>query len=348
MLILNKTDMRQAVGVAAVMDKVEDAYRVFASGKFNMPERPVVTNGDNTILYMPCFMDSFFGTKYLTLFPGNPQRGLPFIQGLMLLGDADDGKTLAILDGSFITSLRTGAVGGVGIRCFSPDDASSVGIIGAGTQGFYQALFACAARPISDIYLYDTADKDWLSYTKDLLACLADSGVRGQDTGDSSCELREADASGSMPDIHICDRVEELVRCSDIVITATPATSPVIPDDPDLMRGKCFIAIGSFKPGMRELPDAVWQLVDHVYTELPFAMEESGDLSQPLSDGLISEEQVRFIGDLLTATPRPIPPPRGATTYFKSVGMGLLDLNVAQLIYENALDMGIGTTVSLL
>jgi len=325
MLFLNKKDMLKAIALESVMDKVEDAYRIFAGGKFNMPERPVVQDGENTVLFMPCFMENYFSTKVLTLFPKNPGAGLPLIQGLMLLNDAENGETLAILDGSFLTSLRTGAVGGVAMRCFSPENAASVGIIGAGTQGFYQALYACAARPIKEIYLFDTGKKDWSAYVDSL----------------------RTELGKNPPEIHIKSEVEELITSSDIVVTATTSSVPVMPDDPGLLKGKCFVAIGSYKPDVREMPDAIWKLVDHVYTELPFAVEESGDLSQPLADGLLDIKQVRYIGDLLTKTPRPTAPPTEKTTFFKSVGMGLLDLNVAQLIYERALKMGLGQTVDL-
>jgi len=312
MLFFSEKDIRKAAGLDAAMDVVEGAYRVFASGRHNIPDRQVVENGSDSMIFMPCFLDNCFGAKILTLFPGNPKKGLPFIQGIVMLNDAENGKTLAILDGTFLTTLRTGAVGGVGIRCFAQKNAKSVGIIGAGTQGMFQAVFACAAREIEDIFLFDIADKDWDAYINTL----------------------KAELTGRMPRIHVCQRVEDLVRSSHIVVTATPSTKPVMPDDPELLRGKCFIAIGSFKPEMREIPDAIWKLVDHVYTELPYAIKESGDLSVPLSEGLIKKEQVRFIGDLLTETPRPTPPESGTTTYFKSVGMGLLDLSLAKFTYD--------------
>ena len=322
MLILNENDMKKTIRYEQVMDTVEDAYRIFQSGNFFMPHRPVISHGKNTLLYMPCFMDGCFGTKFLTLFPENPGKGHPFIDGLMLFNDQKTGKTLAILDAKFLTALRTGAAGGVGIRYFSRPDNKSVGIIGAGHQGFFQAIYASAARNIKDIYLFDTCKKDFETYTENL----------------------RKELQVSAPNIHICKSVEELLENSEIVITATPATSPVVPDNPDLLRGKCFIAIGSYKQEMRELPNAIWGLVDHVYTELPFAMEESGDLSQPLADGLLKKAQVKFIGEWLSQEQRPLPQ-AGETSYFKSVGMGLLDLTVAQLIYNEALKLKIGQRV---
>ncbi|ATW25475.1 ornithine cyclodeaminase family protein [Candidatus Formimonas warabiya] len=324
MLILNADEMWQAVSLPKVMDTVEEAYRIFAKGEFFMPDRPVVTHGDDTLLYMPCFTEKCFGTKVLTLFPANPAKGFPYIDGLMLLNDAESGKTVSIMDGGCLTAMRTGAVGGVGMRCFSPASAHTVGVIGAGKQGFYQALYATCARDIRHIYLYDSfPGKDFGPYVASLQAALG----------------------GKQPEIHVCGSPEELLANSEIVVTASPATSPVMPNDTALLKGKCFVAIGSYKPTMRELPNAIWELVDHVYTELPFAMEESGDLSQPLEDGIITEDRVRYIGDYLLAHPVPVPPPPGTTTYFKSVGMGLLDLCVADFIYHEALRTGMGQKV---
>jgi ornithine cyclodeaminase/alanine dehydrogenase-like protein (mu-crystallin family) len=143
--------MKKTVTYSQVMDKVEDAYRIFQSGNFYMPHRPTITHEKNTLLYMPCFMPDCFGTKFLTLFPENPAKGYPVIDGLMLFNDSENGKTLAILDAQYLTALRTGAIGGVGIRNFSRSDCNSVGIIGAGYQGFFQAIYASTARKINNI-----------------------------------------------------------------------------------------------------------------------------------------------------------------------------------------------------
>jgi len=324
MLVLNENDMKRTVSYAQVMDKVEEAFRIVHNGGFYMPERPVVTHGKNTLLYMPCFLPDGFGTKFLTVFPENPGKGQPFIDGLMLLNDSGSGKTEAIMDAKYLTGLRTGASGGVGIRNFSRAGCKTAGIIGAGQQGIYQAACACVARDIGDIFLFDTARKDWGAYKESLRQAIGENA----------------------PDIHICSAAEELLDKSEIVITATPATSPVVPDDADLLRGKCFVAIGSYKPQMRELPNAIWELVENVYTELPFAMEECGDLTQPIADGILRKERVKIIGEWLSQEHKPLPAP-GETTFYKSVGMGLLDLCVGRLILERAIELGIGQKVDI-
>ena len=131
-----------------------------------------------------------------------------------------------------------------------------------------------------------------------------------------------------------CKAVEELVRNSDIICTTTPSTTPVLPDDKELLRGKCIIAIGSYMPEMREIPDAVLDLVDNVYIELPYACEESGDLSQPLASGKLTKDRIKLMHEYLVSGEKEIK--EGQTTYFKSVGMGLFDVCIAQKLYEVA------------
>jgi len=322
MLILNERDMRSTITYNKVMDKVEEAYRIFQSGNFYMPERPTVNHKNNTLLYMPCFTPGYFGSKCLTLFPDNPQKGHPYIDGLMILNDNETGKPKALLDAKYLTALRTGAVGGVGMRYFSREDSKSIGIIGVGQQGYCQAIYSAATRDIKDVYLFDP-------FTPKLNAVA--------DQLQQELEIRAIA-------VHISSSVEELLDKSDIVVTATPAESPVVPDNVELLRGKCFIAIGSYKPKMRELPNAIWDLVDNVYTELPFAMEESGDLSQPIHDGILSKDRVVLVSEYLEKEQKALPV-AGQTTYFKSVGMGLFDLVISQFIYEQAINLEIGQKV---
>ena len=142
--------------------------------------------------------------------------------------------------------------------------------------------------------------------------------------------------------IHTCADTRELAEHSRVLISATQAVDPVYPDDEELLRGKCFVAIGSWRPERRELPDAVWKLVKNAYTELPYACEESGDLKIPLEKGVLTQERVHFIEDLIEDTKQGHPHEQNETRCFKSVGMGLFDVRTAQLIYEKALDKGIG------
>ena len=171
---------------------------------------------------------------------------------------------------------------------------------------------ACAARDIHTVYVFNHSDRDLTDYLERLKKAIDKEDVK----------------------VVQCKAVEELVRNSDIICTTTPSTTPVLPDDKELLRGKCIIAIGSYMPEMREIPDAVLDLVDNVYIELPYACEESGDLSQPLASGKLTKDRIKLMHEYLISGEKEIK--EGQTTYFKSVGMGLFDVCIAQKLYEVA------------
>jgi ornithine cyclodeaminase/alanine dehydrogenase-like protein (mu-crystallin family) len=222
------------------------------------------------------------------------------------------------MDGKTITSMRTGAVTGVSIRHLAKPDAHSVGLVGCGAQGYYQVLYACAARSIQHVSLYDVSS-------------------------DAASDLKERLAEMlSEIEIQITDSTETLVSTSDIVITATTATRPVFRDDPALFEGRHFVAIGSFQPEVREYPDAVFSRVEKVWMDLHFAAEESGELLIPLHSGILRSEQLQTLGHLIMSEQEP---ERGryGTTFFKTVGMALFDLVAAQEAYRSAVEGNLGT-----
>lgn len=133
----------------------------------------------------------------------------------------------------------------------------------------------------------------------------------------------------------------ELLDASDIVLTATTARSPVMPNDPGRYRGKLCIAIGSFEAEVREYPDAVFTDLDGVWVDTLHACEESGELGLPLASGCVGMEQIETLGSLMQRgkAPRPI---GERTRFFKSVGMGLFDLCAAEAALAGAREAGLG------
>ena len=313
MIFLGKEEVEKLVDPNEIMDQIEEAYRIFGADAYYMPPRPVIEHENKTLIYMPCFTEDIIGTKMLTIFPENAKLGLPSLDGLVILNDRTTGAPLAIMDGQAVTAWRTGAVGGVGIRHLSRKDAHTVGIVGAGAQGFHQAVYACAARNIETVYIWNHSDRDLTDFMARLKKTIADPAV----------------------EVVQCKTVEELVKASDIICTATPSEEPVLPNDRELLEGKCIIAIGSYTPQMREIPDVIWDLVDNVYIELPYACEESGDLSQPLAEGRLTMDRVVLM-DKFLASGADEDEIAKKTTYFKSVGMGLFDVCVAQKLLEKA------------
>lgn len=319
MRYLNAECVRNTLTPEELMNTIEEAYRIWGEQKCYMPPRPSVEYKKKTLLYMPCFTENCIGTKILSVFPENSKKGIPAIDGLMLVNDFETGKPIAMLNGSALTAMRTGAVGGVAMRYLSRRESATAGLIGTGTQGLHQLIFAVASRDIKKVYLYRRNKKDLSGFI---------SSIRDRIKKDLQ--------------IIISDQIDEVIRESDIVITATTAEMPVVPDKEELLKGKCFIAIGSYKPEMRELPDALWKVCPKVYTELPFAMEESGDLCQPVEAGILSEQRIVFMADYLKTKEKV-----DDTVCFKSVGMAVFDLMIAQKIAAEAEKISIGQIIDL-
>lgn len=151
MLYLNQQTIESSITMEEMIDAMEEAYLIYADKNYQMPTRMQVQQDTNTMILMPCITDQAIATKLLTSFPENKDK--PVIQGLVILNDSQNGEVLAIMDGNFITGFRTGALGGAAVRRLAKPDAERLAVIGAGVQGFYQTLAACAARDFKEIYI---------------------------------------------------------------------------------------------------------------------------------------------------------------------------------------------------
>jgi ornithine cyclodeaminase len=319
MLYLNNKDIEEIVDKIDLIEILEKGFQMYGEKNYQMPERMHLNRDDDTILYMPCITKDIIGTKIISLFPKNKDKKLPVISGIMLLNDIDTGLPKGILDGSSITAYRTGALGATGIKYTTGRNCKNVGLIGPGVQGFHQLLLASKVRNIENIYIYGRNKENLKDFINRLKKKLPNINIRPADTS------------------------EELVKNSEIIITATPSESPVMPNNKELLKGKHIIAIGSYKYKMREIPDALYELIDEVYVDTELAIEESGDIIQPLEKGLINEKQIKTLSEIMYKDKDF----NGKTTLFKCVGMALLDVVVAEAIFTTALKLNKGTHIPL-
>ncbi|MFD1606962.1 ornithine cyclodeaminase family protein [Oceanobacillus luteolus] len=317
MLFLNERDIRESLTMEEAIDAIDDAYRLYESQKFQMPTRMKLTDEPNALIVMPCLTDDAIGTKLVTSFPNNEK--LPTLHGLVVLNSSETGEIQAIMDGSFITGFRTGAIGGSAIRHLAPEDTKKIAIIGTGVQGLYQAIAASAIRPITDIYLYN----------------------RSAEKLDAFIGAFQSWVSAPIT-IHKTDRVEEAAANADVIITTTTSNTPVLTNDAEVLAGKLIVGIGSFLPTMREFPDELYSITDQIFIDSHDAVEESGDLITPLDNQWIKKEQIQTISSFIQQG--------GALTHqsdksiiFKSTGMALFDVVVAKAIYEKAKQNDVGT-----
>jgi len=294
------------------VDMMERALRFsIEPDGYIMPKRMHLDYGVDTFLLMPCITDEYWVTKLVSFCPGNKVSGRPSIYGTVVLNDAKTGEPLAILDGSAITAMRTAAVTAVGIRHLSPVNSHSLGIIGTGGQGVWQALFACSEREINMIWAYDQNTENLIHFT-DIVK-----------------------EKYPMVKIYQASDSSEVAMNSDIIICATNSKYPVFPDKMELFTGKTFIGIGSYKPDCREFPEQLFLQVDQIYADTLEGKKESGDLITPIVNGWIAENKIYSIGSLITGDSIPTHNP---TRLFKTVGFALLDLFSAKLVYENLVE----------
>jgi ornithine cyclodeaminase len=269
---------------------------------------------------MPCFTEEKFGTKLVSLFPDNSKAGIPVTKGLMILNDGKTGEPLALMNGATITALRTSAIGSLSIKLLARQNVKKLGVVGAGVQGYYQALFANTVRNFSDIFITD---------------------INIERVSDLSKRL-----SGSLTDtkIHICNSPKEILMNSEVVITVTNTKTPLFPNEPSLFNEKLFVGIGSYKPEMMEYPEAFFRQLDKIYIDTEHAFEETGDLITPIKQGWIRKEQVVSIADAIQNNSIII---KDGISFFKSVGMALFDVVTADLIYKKAMELKIGEMVNI-
>jgi ornithine cyclodeaminase len=319
MLYLNNKDIEEIVDKIDLIEILEKGFQMYGEKNYQMPERMHLNRDDDTILYMPCITKDIIGTKIISLFPKNKDKNLPVISGIMLLNDIDTGLPKGILDGSSITAYRTGALGAIGMKYTTGRNCKNVGLIGPGVQGFHQLLLASKVRNIENIYIYGRNKENLKDFINRLKKKLPNINIRPADTS------------------------EELVKNSEIIITATPSESPVMPNNKELLKGKHIIAIGSYKYKMREIPDALYELIDEVYVDTELAIEESGDIIQPLEKGLMNESQIKTLSEIMSKEKDFAK----KTTLFKCVGMALLDVVVAEAIFTTALELNKGTHIPL-
>jgi ornithine cyclodeaminase/alanine dehydrogenase-like protein (mu-crystallin family) len=320
MLLLNQKQIRQCLPPETAMAAVEQAFAIQESGNFTMPDRLAMQCGDegNQLLLMPCRSESALTTKLITVFPGNPNHGRPMIQGVVMLCDPNTGDVLALLDAKSLTALRTGAVTGVSVRHLAPSGAHTLGLVGCGVQGYEQIRHSCAAADLKRVLLLDRSSAAIAAMTERI--------------------------NQSLPSLKVtaASSTEEFMRECQIVITATTARTPVLPNNPDLYANKHCVAIGSFEADVREYPDAIFQRTAKVWIDTPHALVESGELAIPLATNQIHPSQIQTLGDLI-ASGQPADRGEHNCTFFKSVGMGLLDMQAARAVYEQARAAGIGT-----
>jgi ornithine cyclodeaminase len=327
MLILNAENVRQVLPMKEAIEAMKKAYGSLSDGTAVAPLRTrlPIPNHEALSLFMPAFVPSqdanALAVKVVSLFPTNPARGLAYIQAAVLVMDAETGKAVALLEGSSLTAIRTGAASGAAIDLLARADSRIVAVFGAGAQGRTQLEAACSARRIDTAFIFDRNVDKARAFAAEM---------KGKD--------------GVTEDIRVAASPKEAVENADIICTATTSSRPVF-EDQDVNVGIHISAVGSYTPDMQEVPAETLQRARIFVDSRAASLEEAGDLIQPIRAGLFDESHIcGELGEIVLGRIAGRESPQ-EITYFKSVGIAVQDALAAQVAVSNARRMDIGEEV---
>jgi len=323
-LILTRRDVVGVLGIRDCIDAVEHAFRLHAGGATVPPGvlgAHVEGGGFHVKTAGLLEPRSIFAAKVNANFPRNPARfGLPTIQGVIALFDAERGAPLAVLDSAEITSLRTAAATAVAARYLARGDAAVATVCGCGEQGRSQLRALLAVRPIRRVMAVD-----------------ADAGAAEAYAAEMG---RELDL-----EVIVASDLAAAARRSDVVVTCTPARRWILGRG-DVAPGAFVAAVGADNPEKQEVEPAL-MAASAVVVDVLEQCERIGDLRHAIAAGLMTRDDVAAeLADVVSGR-KPGRRREDEVVVFDSTGTALQDVAAAWLAYERALAGGVGVSVDL-
>ncbi len=323
--ILSREDVRQALPMRQAIEAMKGAFGQLSAGRADVPLRVAlqVPRHNGLTLFMPAYLaaDDQMAVKIVSVFNDNPAQGLPLIHALVVVVDATTGSPAAVMDGTYLTALRTGAASGAATDLLAREDARVAAVFGAGAQGRTQLEAVCAVRPIREAWIYDVMPERATDYASEMSRRL-------------SLTVRVADAPA------------EAVRQADVICTATTASAPVF-EDAHVQPGTHINAVGAYTPEMQEIPVETVRRAKVVIDHREASLAEAGDLLIPLEQGLITEDHIHAELGQIAAGRVPGRTSAEELTLFKSVGVAVQDVAAAGAVLEAARRLDLGIEVAL-
>ena len=324
MLLMSREDIKKVFTMRDAIEANKKAFQLLVDGKCNAPLRTNIQapKQEGCFLFMPAYVEEMdtASLKIVNVFPHNIEQGLPALPAQVMLIDGKTGVVQALMDGIYVTQLRTGAASGAAFDVLAKKECKIGALIGTGGQGEAQLEAMLEARRLEEVRIcglhYDRTkvfvermQKEMAHYGAKLIPVMSS---------------------------------EEAIEDADLVITATPAEKPVF-DGEKIKKGATVSCIGSYQHHMQEMSPTLLTRASKIYFDSQEAvLSEAGDILIPLEEGIITKED--FTGDLGNVLKGEV---TGRTKedeiiVFKSVGVAAQDLVAAREIYERAVKSGIG------
>jgi alanine dehydrogenase len=324
-LIFSEKEVKSCLPMKDAINAVRQAYVAFAEGRVAMP--PVVHlcvekyNGEIDVKtgYVEDFQ--LISTKIASGFYDNPKIGLPSGVAVVILMDLKTGLPLAIMDGTYLTAVRTGAAGGVAASVLARKSSKTVGVIGAGSQGREQVLALRELFGIEKVKVWSKTASSARKYSSEMGKRL---GI----------------------DVQATANPREAVTDADIIVTATPARNAIVMDE-WIQPGVHINAIGADAPGKQELDPKIMKRAKIVVDSLK-QCRIIGEIQHALSQGIIKDSDIHAeIGEVLIGK-KSGREADDEITLFDSTGIAAQDIAAANIVYQFAKKTGMGKSVTLL
>ncbi len=323
-LILNRNEVAEVLNMKDSIAMVEAAFAELANGSADMPMRSNIKPPGGISLYMPAYLKEMkaLACKVVTVYKDNPVKyNLPTTIGKVLLQDPGSGDVICIMDGGYLTAMRTGAASGVATKFLARDEKGmTVSIFGTGVQAQMQLWAVCEVRDIKKAWAYDINPEAAQNFAKLMNEKL---GI----------------------EIVIAENPDDLLQ-ADILCAATSSPTPIF-DGAKVRAGTHINGIGSHTPNARELDTEIIKRSKFIGDSREACFNEAGDIIIPLEAGEIEETHFYAeIGEVVTGKMKGRESD-DEITIFKSNGLAVQDAATAKLVYDKAKEMLIGTEVEI-
>ncbi len=332
--VLNKSDIMKAVNMASTIQAVENVYKMKSAGEavawptvFHIFEEGV-RDMDIRSGYLPG--EHIFGHKTIGFFGNNASRNLPTLVATINVFNEYTGELMGVLEGSYITGVRTGAAGAIGAKFLARRDSKTLFLLGAGNQAAYQIAATLLVFPaLEKVYVADLPNpENARRFVKNIRPRLKEEfGI---------------DASGVV--FEATENLAETIPNSDIVITVTPSREPVIKRE-WVRPGMHFSTIGSDMEGKEEIDPEIFRGAKVFVDDMKHCIE-AGEVEIPVKKGIIAENEITEIGKLI-AGEVPGRTSEDEITIYDPAGMAILDIAAAKSALDLAEEKNLGTLVEL-
>jgi ornithine cyclodeaminase len=323
-LLLNERDVRSVLTMPDLIDSMRAALADYSGGRTQQPLRTVLELGDQRSFFgiMPASVANprAVGTKLVTVFPSNHERGLPSHLATIVLLDPDTGALLALLDGRYITEARTAAVSAVSADVLALPDAGLLAIIGSGVQARSHLEALACVRRLREVRVWSPTESHRSAFVKDA----SHHGMRVR----AAASARDA------------------VDGADLIAVATSSTAPVL-ESAWVQDGAHICAVGACRPTHRELETALVARSRLFVDSTIGALAEAGDVVLAIQDGAVTAAHIAGELGALVSGAVPGRQNAGQITLFKSLGMAVEDVAAARLAYTRAQSRGVGTELAM-